>query len=413
MKKKWGISMKDSFARSGVQHNATILDAREIDVRAPTTFSEAKEIYDRERRHHAFVRTPQFSDRNGFRTIIGDEHQFLRYLDRLEELAIKIERRKARPIELSKDRKGRSITKLTRIGRLAQGLCKAYDPGVLRFYERHEFSPRLAVMLDAMKKWAEDVVHLPLVEVHFGGISTTPIEILFKEVRRSLKSKKVASAIKNHRRMERQNFRSCWNYMQWLLDEKRSRLLILRIDLYYRAFSRDWGASVEAQGLHSKYMRALREDRIIKDVMGSISKREVGVDRGVHYHMLAVVDGHLHWNAAHLTRMLGERWIEVCGQDPGAQYPKAAYFNCYVLKDKYKYNCIGLIRKGDASKIKGLEIAIRYMCKETCHLRAGAVEILDKNGEVIRRGTIGKRNIRKGIVKKIKGKKRGARRKNP
>jgi hypothetical protein len=84
------------------------------------------------------------------------------------------------------------------------------------------------------------------------GVLATPIEGMFAEIRRTLKSNKVVSAIKNHRRMERQNFRSCWNYMLWLFENKRSRLLILRIDLYYRALAKDWGASIEAQEIHKK-----------------------------------------------------------------------------------------------------------------------------------------------------------------
>ena len=407
--------MDSSSANLGSsQHlsNSEVEQKDEVGGHASSAFSEVKEIVARERRHQRMIKTPQFSTDDGFREVIGFERNFIQYLERLEKFAIKIERKKELPITRIVDRKGRSTIVLTRIGITAVDLCKSYDPDVLTFYARHKFSPRLAVMLDAMKKWARETQDMPLRALDDYGVLATPIETMFAEIRRTLKSPKVVSAIKNHRRMERQNFRSCWNYILWLFENRRSRLLFLRVDLYYRALAKDWGASIEAQEIHQKFMRALTEDRIIKDVMGPISKREVGVDRGVHYHMLVAVDGHLHRDAANLTRMLGERWVEICGEDPTGLYPKASYFNCYALKDLYEFNCIGLVRADEKEKMKGLEIAIRYLCKETCHLKPGVIEIMGKDGEVIKKGVIRKRNIRKGIVKKIVGKKRGAPRKH-
>lgn len=46
------------------------------------------------------------------------------------------------------------------------------------------------------------------------------------------------------------------------------------------------------------------------------------------------------------------------------------------MKDLYEFNCIGLVRANDKLKMKGLEIAIRYLCKETCHLKPGVIEIM-------------------------------------
>jgi hypothetical protein len=37
-------------------------------------------------------------------------------------------------------------------------------------------------------------------------------------------------------------------------------------------------------------------------------------------------------DAANLTRMLGERWVEMCGEDQTGLYPKASYFNCLRLE---------------------------------------------------------------------------------
>jgi len=145
--------------------------------------------------------------------------------------------------------------------------------------------------------------------------------------------------------------------------------------------------------------------------MGYISKREIGIDRGTHFHILIAIDGHFHRDAAHLARAMGERWEKICGIEESRGVPRASYFNCYSLKDFYKYNCIGVVRLSDWRMLKGLEIAIRYMCKETCHVRAGVFE-LDATGDGLpKRLSIGKRNIIRGIRKVSAGKKRGAPRK--
>lgn len=373
------------------------------------SYSDIKHIAERERLHHAFVRVPRFSKDEEFLTVFGEEFTLANYLERLDKFAIRVSAKQESPIARFVDRKNRNIVSLTKIGRTARDLCGEFNAETLAFYTHHQFSPRLGCMLDAMRKWADIIRSLPLATIDTKGVA--PMELFFAEIYRSLKSKRISSAIKNHRRMERQNFRSCWSYIHWLFEHKRSRLLILRLDLYFRPLAKDWGASIDAEKVHSSFLRGLREDRIIKNVIGWISKREVGIDRGVHYHVLVAVDGHEHRDAANLTRMLGERWVEMCGEEPEETYPRASYFNCYTLKDWYKYNCIGLVRLDNKQMMEGLKAAIRYMCKETCHLKAGPIEIVGSNGELVKKGAIGKRNIRKGITTTFLGKKRGAPRK--
>lgn len=372
-----------------------------------------KDIIRRERNHQELVQAPHFSQGESDTVVIGDEQNFRKYLVRVEKFAVRSASNKDQAIK-TENRKGCEVVSLTSIGKIAWQLCIEFDSEVVRFYSHHQFKPSIAVVLDALKKWAGPVVVASAAhgspDMRHPEAAKLIGSFLF-EVRSGLKSRKVQSAIKNHRRMERQNFNSCLKYMRFLFG-KRSRILVLRVDFYYRPLAREWGASLEAQSVHTKFLRSLREDRIVKDVIGYLSKREVGVDRGTHFHVLIALDGHKHRNAAKLSRMIGEHWVEACGKESVGAFPRASYFNCYTLRDKYEFNCIGLVNVNDEFMMKGVEIAIRYMCKETCHLKAVPIETMDGSGKVVRKEKIGKRNIRKGIAKVNTGKKRGAPRKS-
>src|SRR5690606_13570029 len=104
-------------------------------------------------------------------------------------------------------------------------------------------------------------------------------------VRLEQRSKAYKNELDNYKRNEESNIASCCEYLAAQF-ERRSQLLILRIDLYFRPEFIDWGRSREADAHYSRFLRALREDRILSDVLGYIGKREDGIDRGIHYHVL-------------------------------------------------------------------------------------------------------------------------------
>lgn len=372
--------------------------------------SEIKRIIEQERRHQEFIQTPHFSQGENFSTVIGGEFNFRNYLLRLERLASRLRDQHETAVIRSFDKRGEMRVKLSRLGKTALTLICEQDPEILDFYRNHEFRPDLAVLLEATRKANSAIDWFTYGTPGFVPEIAEMLEEFVQEVRKELRSEEFRRRAKNHRRMERQNFKSCWNYVSWLFG-RRSRLLFVRIDFYFRPFSKSWGSSVEAHKCHSKFLRALREDRVVGDVIGYISKREIGVDRGTHYHVIVAIDGHMHRDAAYLARTIGEFWVRVCGNSEVLALPRASYFNCYTLKDFYEFNCIGLVRINDWRMLKGLEIAIRYMCKETSHVRAGVFEVDANDGIPVRRLNVGKRNIIRGIKRAVAGKKRGAPRK--
>lgn len=400
----------EAWVRSDVEENSELQDAIAKKTKDPFRLSEIKRIVEQERKHQEFVKIPRFSKGENFRTVFGYEFNFRAYLDRLERLPSRLLVSLEGPVVRLVDKRDRISLSLSSLGKTVQGLIRELDLDVMHFYRNHEFKPDLAVLLKEIMEARVRIDSLDSGAHDFIAQSATVIEEFVHRVRKELRSEQVKKKLKNHRRMERQNFNSCWKYVRWLFG-RRSRLVFVRVDLYFRPLSRSWGSSAEAHKCHGLFLRALRENRIVGNVIGYISKREIGVDRGTHFHILVAIDGHLHRDAAHLARTIGEQWEKICGVEEACGVPRASYFNCYSLKDFYKYNCIGLVRVNNWRMLKGLEIAIRYMCKETCHVRGGVFEVPATSDTPPRRLNIGKRNIVRGIRRAVAGKKRGAPRK--
>lgn len=184
--------------------------------------------------------------------------------------------------------------------------------------------------------------------------------------------------LENEQKLALQNYRSACTYLTSLFA-RYSRLLILRVDLYYTGEGREEAWSEEARAAFERFVRMLRCGRIVPDVLGCMISREVGAERGLHFHVLVVMDGHKHRDADGYTRMIGERWVKDY-TGPG----RGTFYNCYVRRHEHEFNGLGLVHLSDWRKLIGLRRAMLYMTK---------AEYLVKPKD---RGT---RNFRRGLVK--------------
>jgi hypothetical protein len=168
-----------------------------------------------------------------------------------------------------------------------------------------------------------------------------------------------------------------------------SRLLILRVELYIPPEFKVWAMTGAMDRCVRRFRRALRENRIVPDVIAWILKREFGFRRGMHCHALIAMDGHKHRQAEMYARMIGEAWQHRYSDGFGT------YFNCWVRRWQYPLNCLGLVHISDRMMLLGLREAIKYMTKTDCQVQTGYP-----------------RNLWKGINRPSKGAaKRGAPRK--
>ena len=216
---------------------------------------------------------------------------------------------------------------------------------------------------------------------------------IVRVIRRVCRSKRFKELVNNQARGAKDNYTSCAEY---ILDILRicARPMFLRVDFYFEGDAKEISESEEADKAFDKFVRNMSASGIIDDVLGYIVKREDGLDRRIHYHVLCIADGDLHQQTHNLTEKLGRFWVNDC---VGSSM-LGSYKNCYERKNEYKFNCLGLLHYTDDRMLMGLREALEYICKDHAHILA-------------RKGN--ERNLRKGQSPKleINKKRRGAPRK--
>lgn len=374
---------------------------------ADNSIQGLRDIERQEQDHHFLVHST--AQRHG-RTVIGPEFDFTHWLKRAAKLGTEISSTDTPPYEVVSNQKNGPLYRLTRLGKAIFLQCKSFNAYVLSYYQNHRFNPHLSVILKTIQKWGQDLCDCMSGPSHLDlmiGLARERLDQIVASARQQYRSKAFKTEMNNYKRNEESNIASCCEYLAAQF-ERRSQLLFLRIDLYFRPQFIGWGRSREADAHYSLFLRALREDRIVPDVLAYIGKREDGIDRGLHYHVLAVMDGHKHRDAANLTRLIGEDWVQRCGRacyyesdGQGAELmeeDRASYFNCYTRANEYRFNGLGLIRPTDAEKLRGVRCAVEYMCKEDTQLKPMPPATENGPEGTQQRFPHKTRNLRKGIM---------------
>ena len=185
---------------------------------------------------------------------------------------------------------------------------------------------------------------------------------LIRVIRRVCTSVGFRRRIEQLERQQRDNFESCCQYFLSIL-RVHARPLVLRVDLYVEAEAKKAAEEGRIEQAVEKFIRNFREGRIIRDVLGYIIKREHAYDRGVHLHLMAIVDGDKHFQSYKLAELLKMYWIHECVGSPKL----ASGFNCYLRKDEYWYNAIGHVHYTDEAMLRGVHAAIYYLTKTDGH----------------------------------------------
>lgn len=260
-----------------------------------------------------------------------------------------------------------------------------------------EMHPYLALGFRLARKWEPKLRYFSSTSGNLLVNEEYPRRILthlVKVIRRVGGSPEVSNRIK---RLTRQHSENLEKYCKYILDILRNhaRPLVLRVDLYFEAEAKDAAMEGKIEQALRKFSRNLGEDRIVSDVLGYIIKIENGYDRGIHLHVMAILDGGKHFQSYKLAEQIRMYWIHECVGSP--QF--ASGFNCYLRKHEYHFNCIGHVHYTDEEMLRGLLEALKYITKTD-------VEFLLPKTLV--------KSLRKGQAPSLSpdGKKRGAPRKD-
>lgn len=260
--------------------------------------------------------------------------------------------------------------RLTGLGQIILSSCFDYKGHWAVAYASHVFRPSVTVLLRAMKRYAHRIV---LEAAGVNGVFHSPelarlLDLFVRFVRRVFLSWRFINEESSYRKQAEDNFNSARKLII-SLAEQHSRLLVLRIDLYYKPYYKH----CEADRHVHNFLRWLRGGKCKKELLpgylGFIIKRENGLVRGMHWHLMVICDGNTQRNGGYLSQALGEEWARRTGQGPGC------YNNCYVDRPKYQYDGLGVLELDDWVKMIGLRIAIHYLSKQDCVLKVSGGKV--------------------------------------
>ena len=345
-------------------------------IRAEQERHNIAEKYIRVESRNGFVQVPRTSvylptERESVWIVGTDDHVFKDFIEgplsRLHTALMKDERLPCVNAQIPLFRGGPKSAGygLTRLGRHIVECCRQYheDWGVA--HVNHVFRPAITVMLRAMRRYATRIGQEAI-----GSNRTTHspelarlLHKLTRFVRRACGSWKFINAENDYGKQAQDNFDSAREFIYHLAG-KHSRLLIIRIDLYYQPYYESEKANREI----NNFLRWLRSKACKRNLLpgycGFIIKRENGIVRGTHWHLMVICDGNLQRNAGYLTRMIGEAWAKRTSQGRGS------YHNCYADRAKYEFDGLGLLNLDDWERMAGLRVALHYMTKQDCVLKA-------------------------------------------
>lgn len=183
-----------------------------------------------------------------------------------------------------------------------------------------------------------------------------------RQFRSGLKTPSHKRQSRQYQRAARKNLCGALRYTEALF-EQHARLLAVRVDLSYRNNTKATITAELARQHRQRFFKNLQAHRLFQACVGYVWKLEYGRYRGFHYHLLVFYDGARVRQDVTLARLLGEYWRDVITAGAGH------YHNCNADKARYRFPGIGLLHYTDTAKRKGLNIAVRYLCKVDTYAR--------------------------------------------
>ncbi|MDA0695850.1 MAG: inovirus-type Gp2 protein [Proteobacteria bacterium] len=141
------------------------------------------------------------------------------------------------------------------------------------------------------------------------------------------------------------------------LRDRFSKLLVLRIDLGWKAAIQDDSTFDEMKAFLSQFLKRFHHDPTLPNIVGYIWKLEFGQKKGYHYHCMFFMDGNKFQNDSHYAEVIGQRWAELT-------LNKGYYFNCHRDKIKYRNLAIGTAHHNDQTFYDNLDQVLVYICKQ-------------------------------------------------
>lgn len=213
-----------------------------------------------------------------------------------------------------------------------------------------------------------------------GADTVTTAEMLNKlmqDYRFTVSQAGFKQACRKYQRASVKNLKGVINYIRHL-QERHSRLLVLRVDLSWANEHKADITADMARQCRQQLFRNMQKNPMFRHVLGTVWKLEYAPQRKFHYHMLFILNGNKAQQDGVIAHAFGEYWKHTITKGKGH------YYNCNANKARYEDCCLGKLKRGDSSNDKGLLKAVSYLTK----IDACARLMLPGNARTFGRGEI-------------------------
>ncbi|AVX36248.1 YagK/YfjJ domain-containing protein [Yersinia massiliensis] len=213
-----------------------------------------------------------------------------------------------------------------------------------------------------------------------GADTVTTAEMLNKLVQDYRCAASQAEFRKAYRKYQRSSVKNLKGVMNYIghLQERHSRLLVLRVDLSWANEHKADITADDARKYRQQLFRNMQKNPLFRHVLGTVWKLEYAPQRKFHYHMLFILNGNKAQQDGVIAHAFGEYWKHTITKGKGI------YYNCNANKARYEDCCLGKLERGDCSKDKGLLKALSYITK----IDACARLVLPGNARTFGRGEL-------------------------
>lgn len=263
---------------------------------------------------------------------------------------------------------------LTDLGQKLQRASALFTSDFLLQHARHQFHPRVTLLLRAFERWA-DVMGACRYS-YADGVPTADrlaFNSTVRLIRYAGRSKRFRAATDNDRRREIKAYQSACTYVAALF-RMHPILRVVRVHLYFphsnpytqSIAETDWSHLTLAKAGYARFRRALRRNRAFADICGWLATRSESFVQGVRFDVLVFLDGHLPIDAVGYAAQLGQYWTARC---TGPAHVGRALVTHPSRRGGGQVNGTGLVACADAHGLLAIRAAIRAMCSHDYQLR--------------------------------------------
>lgn len=261
-------------------------------------------------------------------------------------------------------------------------LVKCAPRYVKKTFPYHSFEPEVDLFFQMLSGNNEVKEFVELLGCEFSPILAlefcNALNGFFRQYRDAISSKEFKSIVNRRKRAARKNDQTLSNLVADLFDF-RSRLLVVRVDLYYPSdyAGSDMSGTTVTPDMVAKhradFVRRVERSFISEHLLDFVWKLEFTERKGFHYHWFFFFDGAKVRQGITLGRSLGNLWKQVIGSS-------GAYWNCNAQQHRYENAGIGMICRGDERLRNGLSRACNYLTKPDYYLALSKQKVGDTFG---------------------------------